>query len=108
MAIARIKSEGSMGHEKHNIPLMQSLPVASRSLAEVDAAPFFLRRRGFSKAETGKIIDALKPLGGIFESAGKAFASGITDFGEAFVSGAKDFGQSFTSGVSDFFTGKLF
>jgi O-antigen ligase len=47
MAIARIKSEGSMGHEKHNIPLMQSLPVASRSLAEVDAAPFFLRRRGF-------------------------------------------------------------
>lgn len=34
-----------MGHEKHNIPLMQDMPVAPRVLA--DTAPLFFRRRGF-------------------------------------------------------------
>jgi O-antigen ligase len=41
----RATSEGSMGHEKHNIPLMQDMPVASRAMAI--AAPAFFRRRGF-------------------------------------------------------------
>ncbi len=53
VAIARAMSEGSMGHEKHNIPLVQGMPVATRSLAEVADAPLFLRRRGFWQGVLG-------------------------------------------------------
>ncbi|MEW9571566.1 O-antigen ligase family protein [Rhodanobacter sp. Si-c] len=36
-----------MGHEKHNIQLMQGTPVAPRPFAGAGAAPLFFRRRGF-------------------------------------------------------------
>ena len=53
VAIARAMSEGSMGHEKHNIPLMQSLPVAPQPRADIGAVPLFLRRRGFWQGVLG-------------------------------------------------------
>jgi len=42
-----------MGHEKHDIPLMQGMPAAPRPLAEADAAPVFFRRRGFWQGVLG-------------------------------------------------------
>ena len=53
VAIARAMSEGSMGHEKHNIPLMQAMPVAPRPLVDAADAPLFLRRRGFWQGVLG-------------------------------------------------------
>ncbi|GAB3790795.1 O-antigen ligase family protein [Dyella agri] len=42
-----------MGHEKHDIPLMQGMPVAARPVAEANAAPVFFRRRGFWQGVLG-------------------------------------------------------
>lgn len=42
-----------MGHEKHDIPLMQGLPAASRPFAEAVAAPAFFRRRRFWRGVLG-------------------------------------------------------
>lgn len=53
VATARAMSEGFMDHEKHNIPLMQGMPVAARTLDDVADAPLFLRRRGFWRGVLG-------------------------------------------------------
>ena len=47
--------EGSMGHEKHNIPLMQGASTVSRPVAgmDADAEPPFIRRRVFWQAVLG-------------------------------------------------------
>jgi len=42
-----------MGHEKHDIPLMQAVPAAPGPLAGAAAAPLFLRRRGFWRGVLG-------------------------------------------------------
>ena len=42
-----------MGHEKHDIQLMQGTPAAARPFAAVGAAPVFLRRRGFWQGVLG-------------------------------------------------------